>query len=506
MTKLEDFVVLKHIKVCDLKIQSKQVSATYEIQHFNGEKEQTRLIYSYQEKLFDKKSLTDWNLASMMVAQVAFNYGLFCEELIFEGYFEEADKSFIQKMTENTSREIITNKLLVENEFLTPAFKHLSVEPKQHYTQAKIIFESVSNASPQRNIAFLASSPSKFSILSSGGKDSLLSYGLLKEIGEPYPVFVNESGRHWFTAVNAYKFFKAEEPNTSKVWCNSDRVFNWMLRHFSFIRKDYNTLRSDMYPIRLWTVGVFLFGVLPLTLKKGIGNIIVGDEYDTTVKQQLAGITHYSGLYDQSKYFDNALTRYYLKKGWKLYQYSLLRSMSELLIMKVLLERYGDLQQHQVSCHAAHASEGKMLPCGTCEKCRRIIGMISALDGDPKRCGYTEAQIKQALSILANKKIKQIGSDASQLFFLLNTKGLLPGGEAIKKVAKEHPEVLQLRFDNERSSLEDLPEYIREPLFEILKKYANGAVKRTEAKWQSVNLDKTFLHQSKYKFHESAFE
>ena len=108
----------------------------------------------------------------------------------------------------------------------------------------------------------------KHCVLSSGGKDSLLTYGLINELNlETHPIFINESGRHWFTALNAYRYFKDNVPNTSRVWVNSDRVFPFMLRHMPFIRKDFADVRADIYPIRLWTVAVFLYGVLPL-LKK----------------------------------------------------------------------------------------------------------------------------------------------------------------------------------------------------------------------------------------------
>ncbi len=78
---------------------------------------------------------------------------------------------------------------------------------------------------------------------SSGGKDSLLSYGLLRELGvETHPVFVNESGRHWFTALNAYRGMKETVPNTGRVWTDCDRVYNWMLRRLPFVRQDYATV------------------------------------------------------------------------------------------------------------------------------------------------------------------------------------------------------------------------------------------------------------------------
>ena len=61
--------------------------------------------------------------------------------------------------------------------------------------------------------------------------------------------------------------------------------------------------------------------------------------------------------------------------------------MSELLVEKVLVERYPELQRHQVSCHAASVRGEQVYPCGRCEKCRRVVAMLTAVGGDPTRCG-----------------------------------------------------------------------------------------------------------------------
>jgi hypothetical protein len=468
--------------------------------HLDGSTATNVLFYTYSSSLFNKTKAEDLNLASMMVAQVAMNYGLFCEELIFDGHYDKVDQEFIKTMVENTSREILTNKLLIDNPFLTEAYRGLQVGKQDRYTQAKIVFKNDALPSVPAHFNGLKPDFNRYAILSSGGKDSLLSYGLIGEFGEPHPIFVNEAGRHWFTAVNAYRHFKEVEPNTDKAWCNSDRIFNWMVKNLRFIKPNYASIRADIYPLRLWTVSVFLFGVLPLALKKGLGNVIVGDEYDTTERKTVNGISHYSALYDQSKYFDNALTRYFQKKGWDLYQYSMLRSMSELLIMKVLLTRYPELQKHQTSCHAAHEKDKRMYPCGNCEKCRRIIGMITALGKSPANCGYKPEQIENALSQLANRSVKQIGSDAAHLYHLLLKKGAIEGNSFTKKIAKEHPRVMQLRFDNERSTLEDMPGHIREPLFGILTEYSEGAVIYKDQKWADLEITHTFLHEKKYKY------
>ncbi|MDX1410086.1 MAG: hypothetical protein R3330_18175, partial [Saprospiraceae bacterium] len=333
----------------------------------------------------------------------------------------------------------------------------------------------------------------KYAILSSGGKDSLLSYGILNEHFEAHPVFVNEAGQHWYTAYNAYHYFDEHIPQTVKVWCNSDRIFNWMVRQMPFIRRNYQDIKADIYPIRLWTVAVFLFGVLPVVRKRGIGNVVIGNEYDTTLRLNAHGITHYAALYDQSRYFDNALSRFYLKKGWQIRQFSLLRSLSELLILKILVKRYPDLQTLQVSCHSAHKTGGKMAPCGQCEKCRRIVGMLSVLGEDPRRCGYTEDQVRHCLTSLETHSVKQLGSDAQHLYSLLVGSGLVGDSEWIRRQAQAHPEIMCLRFDRQRSLVEDLPVDVRKPLFGILEQYAEGVVQRRDGQWHPFELDETVL-------------
>ncbi len=502
MISLESFIVIKKLSVNNIRIEKKNVKASYVVEKFSGESDAYDLTYTYEKDYFDKKNHNDINLASMMLAQVALNYGLFCKTIEFDGLYDQPDKKFIFDMMENTSREILTNKLLIKNEFLKSPYDSLKPEKRDNYTQAKIIFSNSQFAEQVKTSDSLKPDLNKYAILSSGGKDSLLTYGIIKEIGEPYPVFINEAGRHWYTAYNSYHYYLKTEPNTEKPWCNSDRLFNWMLKHLPFIKENYANIRADIYPIRLWTVAVFLFGVLPVVRKKGIGNILIGDEYDTTVKGYLEGISHYNGLYDQSKYFDNALTRYYFRKNWNIYQYSLLRSLSEMLIMKILIKRYPELQKHQVSCHAAHKEGDKMVPCGNCEKCRRIIGMIKALDEDPLACGYSISQIDKGLIALASKSVKQIGSDAAHLYAMLLNKNLLPVNEFTKKAAKEHLEIMKLRFDKKRSNIEDLPRHIRKPLFNILKNYSLGAVQKINNKWIDLKIDDNFLNEANYKFDE----
>jgi hypothetical protein len=493
MSDVRSLVVFSSLRVHQLQVERTRVRATYTLKKKSGETTSSELIYSYPGAFFDPKRSQDINLASMMVAQVALNYGLFCETICFEGVYDDTDRRFLADMMENTSREILVVKFFGKNEFLLPPFDNLKVEKLDRYTAASLEFSNAGNGIPNSTEPLEPPLYDHYAILSSGGKDSLLSYGIVKEIGEAHPVFINESGRHWYTAVNAHKYFSDIEPNTVKPWCNSDRIFNWMVRQMPFIKPNFQNIRADIYPIRLWTVAVFLFGVLPVVRKRRIGNILIGNEYDTTLKGNWEGVTHYHGLYDQSKYFDNALTRYYNRKGWAIRQYSILRSLSELLILKVLVKRYPVLQQQQVSCHSAHVENGRMIPCGNCEKCRRIVGMLKALGEDPGRCGYTGEQVEKGLNALAAKSVKQLGTDAAHLYHLLLKANLIDRNEYTLKLGREHPEIEKLRFDKERSQIRDLPQYIRKPIFRIFEQYSEGAVQLIDRKWHTLVLDEQVL-------------
>ena len=497
---MESLLFFKSLRIGKLEVEPKRVKAAYTLTLANGEAESKELIYSYSDAVFQKDA-ESVNLASMMVAQVALNYGLFCSEIIFDGLYDDADKRFIVDMMENTSREIYVNRFLMPNEFLVPPYNSLLPEKRKRYTASKVIFENSRYQGLHLNWSHRNVIRNRYIVLSSGGKDSLLSYGLLKELHkEVAPVFINESGRHWFTAVNAYKYLAGEDPNCHRVWCNSDRIFNWILRFMPCIRQDFPSVRADIYPVRLWTVAVFIFGALPIAKKTGAGNIIIGNEYDTTMKESYKGITHYSALYDQSKYFDNALTRYYTKKGWNVFQFSLLRSLSEILIMKVLARRYPELHAQQVSCHSASMRDSRSYPCGKCEKCRRIVSMLSVLDESPEKCGYTGPQISDALLKTGSSGVKQLDSDARQLYFMLLQKQLIPPKASNATFGKEHPEILKMRFDGKRSALNDMPLNLYKQLIPVFLEYTGGAVSRSRKQWVEIDLQGEIERSPAYPF------
>lgn len=474
--------VFDRLEVGPVKLEHKRLVAPYRL-YWNGKTESTELIYSYEERVFEPAEPGSQNLADMIAAQAALNYGLFCGTLVFHGQYDDTDRRFLKDMAENTAREIYVKKFLAPNPFLTGEAARMPVVKKSNYLRAALSFPSMRDKT-SGSWQLWPTDKNRHCILSSGGKDSLLSFGLINEINrEVHPVFVNESGRHWFTALNAYRYFKQTVSNTTRVWTNCDRLFAWMLRRMPFIRKNFADIRADIYPIRLWTVAVFIFGALPLLRKRGIGRLVIGDEYDTTARKSFQGITHYDGYYDQSIYFDHAMSRFFMRKGWSVSQFSILRPLSEFLIEKILAYRYPHLQKFQVSCHAAHQDGERIVPCGKCEKCRRIVAMLMALGKDPQDCGYREPQITECLKGFLAKGVLLEMPAVQQVGRMLAEKGLIDIPENRRQFFKEQPEILKLRFDDRNSPLNALPVDLRTALLRKLLESADGALRRSGRKW-----------------------
>ncbi len=502
---LDCLFVIDRLTVGPARIESRRICVPYEVSQ-GGTTETFELIFRYTADVFSPDDIADQNLAAMIGCQVALNYGLFAREIVFRGIFDQHDQRFIASMAENTAREIYVNKLLKPNSFLVGDATHLPVVKLSHYCQARLVFDAA-DGTAEKDLKARQSewtySANRFLVLSSGGKDSLLTFGLLREAkAEVHPVFVNESGRHWFTALNAYRYFDEHIPNTDRVWTNADRLFAWMLRKLPIVRQDFANVRSDAYPIRLWTVAVFVFGTLPIARKCGACQIIIGDEYDTTEKTTHEGITHYNGLYDQSRYFDDALCRYYARKRWGLTQFSILRPMSELLIEKTLAQRYPNLLALQTSCHATHKEGETIRPCGKCEKCRRIMTMLAAIDVDPKVCGYSQEQLVKSLAEFARAELHQELAGVQQLGHLLRSRGLIQADKIDGASVKERKEIMQLRFDRERSPIGAIPAKLRAKIYPLMLAHTEGAVEKQGRMWSAFDPLATNAMSQPYPFEQ----
>ena len=94
-------VVFDRLEVGPVKLERKRLVAPYRLVS-GATVDQTDLIYTYEEAVFDPDSPESLNLAGMIAAQVALNYGLFCREIVFHGWFDKVDRQFLREMAENT--------------------------------------------------------------------------------------------------------------------------------------------------------------------------------------------------------------------------------------------------------------------------------------------------------------------------------------------------------------------------------------------------------------------
>ena len=113
----ESLVVIDRLEVGAAHVERDRLTASYAVTTPTGTST-TELIYKYEEPVFEPGDPQAANLADMIAAQVALNYGLFSREIVFQGVFDKTDRAFLLEMARNTAREIFVKKFLEPNPFL----------------------------------------------------------------------------------------------------------------------------------------------------------------------------------------------------------------------------------------------------------------------------------------------------------------------------------------------------------------------------------------------------
>lgn len=98
---------------------------------------------------------------------------------------------------------------------------------------------------------------------------------------------------------------------------------------------------------------------------------------------------------------------------------SLVGPIHELAILKILHHRYKDLGKYQMSCWAEKKQAKKKRWCGNCPKCARIYIFLLALGVDPKRVDFEDNMLeekhKRHFSVFGGVESCEGGYDASKL-------------------------------------------------------------------------------------------
>jgi len=437
-----------------------------------GEQHFFHLRLKYEE-ILGQNQLPLLRLASAMPL---LNYGLFTKEIRLEWSVSQADFSLLNDLLDVFSKDIFINKLIRrKNPYVLPEFIPSAAEVTKANARpmAKIVAPSIVNDFP---VSFEFNKNS-CGVLSSGGKESLLTYAMLKEIeAEVHPLYVNESGGHWRTALPAYRQFRDSDANTARVWTNVDRFYTFMLDKMRIIRKDHRKIWADTYPIRLCIFPVYVFLLLPIFAKHRIGNVLIGTELDDPrMSPYFAGIRHYFGIYDQTQDFDLRMEQWFSKRMPDMRQWSAVRSISGLIVERILTSRYPELARVQRSCHSCRFNHGSLLPCGKCSKCQGILLFLLANNVDPSIMGYNDEDVAALPARIAEGNLRLDEDEKNYALFIAK---LLP---SLKDQETLHIETIHI--NKPTSDLQLLPARFRSPILEILLKYTKGFSTLNDELW-----------------------
>lgn len=460
------------IVVSDPIVQRNGVCTKISCIDTEGEKHLFNLRFKYEEQP-SQKQLVLLRLAAVMPL---LNYGLFTKEIRLDFQVCQADFSLLSDLLEIFTKDIFINKL-VRNK--NPYVLSQYIPSKSEVTEenarpmAKIIaINCVEDYSISSNLK-----EESCGVLSSGGKESLLTYAMLKEIGvEVHPLYVNESGGHWRTALPAYRHFKEQYTNTTRVWTNVDRFYTFMLDQMRIIRKDHRKIWADTYPIRLSIFPFYIFLLLPIFVQRQIGNILIGSEFDDPrLSPYFAGIRHFFGVYDQTQDYDLRMEQWFSKRMPGMRQWSAVRSISGLIVERILTKRYPELARLQRSCHSCHFEHGTLIPCGKCSKCQGVLLFLLANQVDPSIMGYTKTDVETLPARISQGNLRIDNDEKNLALFLTKLVSTLEDLEI------RHIETIHLYKPT--GNLQLMPTCVRSRILKILKEYTNGFSKLKDKKW-----------------------
>ena len=102
--------VFNSLTIGAVELTKKSVKAQYKLEQHEETFTFTYEI-QYDEDVLDPDKLLHNNLAAMIAVQPALNYALFTQTLAFEGYYDEADKRMIRRVSDILAREIYFNHI-----------------------------------------------------------------------------------------------------------------------------------------------------------------------------------------------------------------------------------------------------------------------------------------------------------------------------------------------------------------------------------------------------------
>lgn len=483
-----DLKAFREVRVSEPIIRPDATTSTYRFTARDGGVHEVELHWKFDRPVYAPLDAAMRNQARLHHSIPSINYALFAERIAFDFPLAREDLAYHRAMHDVTACEQYLTRFVRDE-------PHVLIQPEYHVPPAEFEPEAVKSLASLEAPA--EDSPAvgrradsgRYAVLSSGGKESLLTYGVLRELGEDVtPVYVNESGRHWYTALTSYRHHQEREPRTRRIWTSIDRLYVAANRLLPFVRPDFQRVAADVYPTQLFTFNSYQIAVAGLALADGIGTLLMGNEFDEGPWPEVKGVRHYYGIYDQSQEFDGVLNAFYAEKGWPVRQTSLLRSLSSLVIEDLLASRYKDLVATQTSCHATHIKDGVVRPCGRCSKCLGVLLFLLAGGHDPARLRYAKQDVDALGARLARTHIKVDQAEAEHAMWLAARRGWRFEGSANGFQPREHPEVQSVRFHPEMSRRDAMPPPLAARVYEVFRSRTNGVLERRGDRWVSTNV------------------
>lgn len=470
-TYAERLAVLDEIRASVKSFDSRSVRGTVSIRQ--GETTKTfELIYSYGEDV-----AIDENQAGLMVAFPAINFTLFSRKFVLDFPASGTDLQFIRKLVETNNREVFINKIARRR---YPFFReeYLPTDADITPDNSRGITEVSRTSIHESRDCRIEGDEGEVAVLSSGGKESLLTYGMLSELGSsPHSFFFNESGSHWFTAATSYRDFSSRHGNVHKVWSNVDRLYRFFLRNLEAIDQKVMRSKTDTYPVQLFIFPVYIMSLIPLAKARGITSVVLGDEFDDPREMvEYMGIRHYYGIYDQTHDFNDAMGQYLTSKMGNFRIWSAVYPVSGSVVEKALVSRYGGLFRLQRSCHSCRSIQGEMVPCGKCSKCLGIMMFVLAAGGNPADIKYSRDSIDNLAPMVAGERMRLDGDELKLMKQRL-------GFEKIDGSALNHVDGIHVLPDEEEA-FQKVPETFRDGIRRILAQYAGGVYRLENGQWK----------------------
>jgi hypothetical protein len=436
----------------------------------NGKNIPFNLRFRYSEDVSLNK-----NLGGLILTMPAINFTLFAKKLTLDYPVSDNDIEVIKKFVKINNRDVFINKLLRRRyEFFKPEYipgdsdvTSSNIDGITEVVRTNLFEDTYVHETTANNVA----------ILSSGGKESLVSYGMLSEIGtNTFEIFFNESGAHWMTAKTAYDDFVAKRSNVKKIWSNVDRFYRFCLRNMQSIDQNMIKRKTDTYPVQLFIFPVYVMSSLPIIEKNNISGIVIGDEFDDPREMgDFKGFRHYYGIFDQSIEFNNIMSSYLNHKGFQTTVWSAVYPITASVVEKILVKRYPDLFRLQRSCHSCRKVGESIKPCGNCSKCMGVMLFVRAAGGNLSTIGYDDLSNEELLAKVAKERMRL---DPDELVLLEERLGREP----IDNKDRGHIESIHI-LPGENESFSLVPEAFRDSIRNVVSNYTNGEYVLRNNEW-----------------------